>query len=156
MKFLLLFALWATLLFVPSWKVAKPWQTAVGGAAASVVSSPGREIEVVDLELFYPFDIGVYAALCLASTWAPLRRRALAIAVGIPVLYLLEVATLALAFGAMMAGPGAHGGPDAAETAQRFAAGLIRVTGLVTAGGLWFLWFGRERLSLVSRAWIGG
>lgn len=156
MKFLALFALWATLLFFPSWKIAKDWQSAVGGAAASMVSSAGREIQVVDLELFYPFDIGVYVALCLASTWVPWRRRAIAIAVGIPALYVLEVLTLAIAFGTMMSGLGPHGSAPAAEAAERFATGLIRVTGLVTAGGLWFLWLGRERLSLVSRTWLGG
>jgi hypothetical protein len=43
----------------------------------------------------------------------------------------------------------------AAEGAQRFAIGIIRVTGLIAAAGAWFFLLGRERLSLAARTWVG-
>ena len=149
MRFLLLLALWATLAFVPSWLVAQPWQHAIAAVAARLASPAGAVIEIVDLQLYYPFDLGIYVALCLASTWVRWRRRWLAVAAGLPVLILLEIVSLAVAMAAMMRG--AAGSAHAAEEAQRFAVGVIRVTGLVAAAGAWYYLLGRERLPLAAR-----
>jgi len=149
MRFLLLLALWATLAFVPSWLVAQAWQHAIAAVASRLASPAGAVIEIVDLQLYYPFDLGIYLALCLASTWVRWGRRWRAVAAGLPVLILVEIGSLAVALAAMMRG--AAGSAQAAEEAQRFAVGVIRVTGLVAAAGAWFYLLGRERLPLAAR-----
>jgi hypothetical protein len=144
MKFLILFAAWATLAFLPSWFLSHPYQHVLAGAAGRVVAPAGSEIEFQQLELFYPFDLGIYVALCLASTWAPLKRRGRALGIGLPVKTLMG----------LMANPAAT---DAAvEQALRFSDAVIRVTGLIAAAAVWFYFLGRERISLAARAWLGG
>ncbi len=148
MNFLLRFAAWATLAFLAAWVLHPAWQHAVGLAGARLAAPPGQEIEIVDLELFYPFDLGVFAALCIASDWATRGRRLKAIAIGLPLLAIVEVLSLVVAFRVMMA-------PGDAEAASRFANAVIRVSGLVAALAAWLVLLGRERLSLASRQWLG-
>src|SRR5262249_15334573 len=73
LKFRLAFAGWATLAFVPAWAVSHAWQRLLGALAARFAAPPGSTLEMVDLELFYPVDVAVFVALCLASGWAPWR-----------------------------------------------------------------------------------
>jgi hypothetical protein len=156
MKFLLLLTLWATLLFVPSWIVTNQYQHAVAAAAAHLVAPRGSEIELVDVELFYPFDMSVFLALCLASSWVSIRRRLRAVAIGVPVMLVIELLSVVLAMEAMlmmMASPRAT--PADADQVGRFATGVIRMTGLVGAAGVWFYTLGRDRLSLVARTRLG-
>ena len=75
MKFLLWLALWSVVAFVPAWFLLTPWQHALASIAGRLVAPPGAEIEFTDLQVYYPLDIGVFVALCLASTWAPRERR---------------------------------------------------------------------------------
>ena len=155
MKFLLLFVAWASLSFIPSWFVSHPYQHVLAGLAAKVVSPPGSEIEFVEIEIFYPFDLGIYVALCLASGWAAWRTRLRAVAAGLPILMLLELLSLILAMKAILAvmmNP--HAATAAADEAYRFATGIIRVTGLIAAAGVWLFFLGRERLSLATRTWL--
>ena len=155
MKFLLLFVAWATLSFIPSWFVSHPYQHVLAGLAAKVVSPPGSEIEFVELEIFYPYDLGIYAALCLASGWVAWKARLRAIGLGLPVLVLVELVSLVLAMKAILAvmmNPSAA--TAAADAAYRYATGIIRVTGLIAAAGVWLFFLGRERLSLATRTWL--
>ena len=149
MKFLGLFLVWATLAFVVAWAIATPWQRAIA-AVAGAVAAPGAQIEWVDLELFYPFDVSVLVALCLASTWASWGARARALAVGVPVQIVIEILSLAIAMRILIATAGQD--PAHTDAVQRLALGVIRITGLVAAAAIWTFVLGRERLGLVSRA----
>ena len=149
MKFLGLFLVWATLAFVAAWVVATPWQRVIA-AVAGGVAAPGSQIEWMDLELFYPFDVSVLIALCLASTWASWGARARALAVGVPVLIVVEILSLAIAMRILIATTGED--PARTDAVQRLALGVIRITGLVAAAAIWTFVLGRERLGLVSRA----
>ena len=156
MRFLLLVALWSTLAFIPAWFITTPYQHALAAAAAKVVAPPGTTIEIVDFQLFFPFDLGIYVALCLASTWAPWPRRGRAIAIGLPLLVLIELISVSGAMKsimAVMANPNAPA--EAGDRAVRFATGIIRVSGLVAAAVVWLYGLGRERLSLAARTWLG-
>jgi hypothetical protein len=156
MKFLLLLTLFATLLFVPAWWVQHPYQQALAATAGRIVAPPGSEIEIVDIELFYPFDISIYLALCLASVWLPLGRRLRATAIGVSIMVLIELLSVVLAMAAIlsvMTNPRATAGR--AEEIYRFSVGIIRVTGLIAAAAVWFFQLGRERLSLAARTWLG-
>ena len=157
MKFLLLLTLFATLLFVPAWWVQHPYQHALATVAGKIVAPPNSEIEIVDIELFYPFDISIFVALALASVWIPWRRRLRALAIGVPIMVVLELISVALAMAAIlqvMSNPRAT--EATAEEIYRFSTGIIRVTGLITAAAVWYVLLGRERLSLVARTWLGG
>jgi hypothetical protein len=149
MKFLLRFALWATLVFVPAWFVHPGYERALGTFAARLASPSGTELEITDLELFFPFDLGVFAALVLASSWADWRKRAIMLALGLPPLVVLEVIILAVGLVLLM-------NSADQEAAGRFVTGLVRIGGLVGATGAWLLLLGREKLSLTTRAWLGG
>lgn len=156
MKFLLLLIVWATLAFIPSWWVSHPYQSVLAAVAGRLVAPPGTEIEFTELELFYPFDLGIYVALCLASIWAPWRRRLWAVGIGLAVLVILELLSLTVAMKSIlwvMSNPRAT--PAEAEQIGRFSTGIIRVTGLIAAAAVWFYFLGRERLSLVARTWLG-
>ena len=145
MRFLLAFLFWATLAFAICWRVQGPYERWAGASGARLAAPPGATIEVVDMELYFPFDLGVYAALCLASAWLPWRRRVLLAAIGVPVLVVLEIAALVIAFKVLMA----TGGP--AE--QRLVHGLFRVEGLAAAAMLWLLLAGHRHPALAL--WSG-
>jgi hypothetical protein len=150
-KFLLAFALWATLLFVPAWWGAHAWQHALSAVATRLVAPPGSVIEMTDLELFYPVDLAVFLALCFASGWASWERRARAALLGAPPVIAAELVTLSLALVALLGASGP--GVDAAhrDEAGRLADGLIRVTGIAAALVAWFVLLGRERLGDLRR-----
>ncbi|MFN8586842.1 MAG: hypothetical protein U0704_03495 [Candidatus Eisenbacteria bacterium] len=141
LKFLLAFAAWATLTFLPAWLVSHGWQGAIAAVAGRIVAPPGSEIEFVDLELFYPMDVAAFVALCLASGWEPWPRRLRALALGAPLMVVAELVALAAAMGALMAA--GAGGESQQASAMRLADGLIRGTGLAIAAALWFLLLGR-------------
>ena len=69
MKSLLRFAFWATVMFALAWAIAGPWQHVIAAIAGRIAVGPGREVEWEDLELFFPYDLGVFVALCFASAW---------------------------------------------------------------------------------------
>ena len=148
MKFILRFTAWATLAFVGAWFIHGPWQHAIGAVGAKLAAPPGSEIEIVDIELFYPFDLGVFVALCLASSWDPFARRLRALAMGLPVLIVVEVLSLVIAFKVMMAATDV-------DQAVRFTNGIIRVSGLVAASAVWLYLLGRAQLSLAAQKWLG-
>ena len=146
--FLVRFAAWATLATILAWTVQAPWERGVASVAARLAAPPGSEIEIVDLDVFYPYDLAIFTALCLASSWAAWRARGRAIAIGIPILVVLEVASLFASFRILMNARD----PAAAE---RTFNGIIRMTGPVSAAALWLLLLGRDRLSLTARRWLG-
>ena len=149
MRFLLSFAGWATLTFLAAWLIHPSWEHGLAAIGGRLAAPPGAEIEILDLELFYPFDLGVFVALCLASSWAPRGRRGRAIVVGTPALVLVEVLSLVVALKALMVE-----GTDPSGTG-RFASEVIHVSGLVAASAAWLYLLGRDRLSLVSGRWLG-
>jgi len=145
---MLRFMAWATLAFIVAWHLHPAWEHAVAVIGSRLAAPAGSEIEIVDMELFYPFDVGVFVALCLASAWAPRARRLRATAIGIPILFGIEVVSLVVALRVMMASADA-------EQAARFTNAVIRVSGLVAASAAWLYLLGRERLSLATQKWLG-
>jgi len=143
-KGLLRFAAWATLAFTAAWFVAHPYQRALAGLAGRLVAPPGSEIEWVDLEIFFPFDLSVYAALCLASAWVPWGVRVRVLAIGLSVLVAIELLTLVVVMKVLLASAGQPAAQLAAT--QRFVVGVIRLTGLVAAGCAWLYLLGWQRL----------
>jgi hypothetical protein len=145
-RFFLAFLAWASVTFALSWAIALPYQHALAGIAGALAAPRGSEIEWVDLQLFFPFDLGVFVALCLATSWATWRQRGRVIALGVPILIVLEVIVLVFAMKAMLGTLAPGTPPGRVVEVQRWALGIIRVTGLVAAGAVWMGLLGRERV----------
>jgi hypothetical protein len=143
--FLLKFALWSFGAFVAAWMLHPVWERVIGGIGARLAAGPGQEIEMMDLELFYPFDIGIFVGLCLASTWAPLERRGRAIAIGLLPLIVVEIIALVVSIKAMILVK------DPAE-GERFFDSMVRVSSIVAALVAWLMLLGHEKLSLSAMA----
>jgi len=139
MGFLLRFIAWATPAFLIAWSIHGSYERTIAAMGAGLAAPPGAQIELLDLELFYPFDLGVYVALCLASSWAAIARRVRAAAIGLPVLVAIEVAVVFVSIKALMAG-------GDSEAVSRFVDGIFRVEGLVAAAVVWLVLLGREQL----------
>ena len=149
MRALLRFAGWATLAFAAAWAIAHPYQRTIAALAGRLAAPPGTEIEWVDLEIFFPYDLSVYAALCLASSWSNWSQRLRALGIGLVVLGIVELLTLFVVMKVLLASVGL---PEAqlAER-QRFVVGVIRLTGLVAAGSAWIYLLGWQRLPQLAR-----
>jgi len=150
MKTLLRFAGWATLAFVLAWFVSHPYQRALAALAGRLVAAPGAEIEWVDLEIFFPYDLSVFAAFCLASNWVPWRTRFKALGVGGATLIVVELLTLVVVMKLLLASAGQP--PEQADATQRFVVGVIRLTGLVAAACAWVYLLGWQRMPQLAES----
>lgn len=149
MKFLFLLTGWSTLTFGCMWLLAPPYRHVMTKVVERIVTPlvvpPGFRGHYV---MFYPFDVGLYVALCLASTWVPFARRLRVIAIGFPVIVVLELLCVAIMM-RLTAVP--QSSPRVAVEAERVLDGLIRVGDLVMPAGLWVVFLGRKLLSPTAR-----
>ena len=114
------------------------------------MAPPGSEIEWLDLEIFFPYDLSVFAALCLTSAWVPWRRRLEALGVGGAALIAVEFVTLVVVMKLLLASAGqTH---EHAETTQRLVVGVIRLTGLVAAACAWVYLLGWQRIPQLAQS----
>ena len=150
MKAILRFTAWATLAFVLAWFIAHPYQRFIAGLAGRIASPEGTEIEWLELDIFFPYDMSIFLALCLASNWVGWRARIRSAAIGLPVLFALELVTLVAAMKVLLASMGQP--TDKAEAMGRLAVGMIRLTGLIAAGGTWAYLLGWEQLPQLANA----
>src|SRR5436309_995488 len=131
MRFMLRFVGWSTLLFIPSWWIATPYQHGIAALAGHIAAPKGAEIQWVDVQLYYPIDLGIFAALCLATVPAPWPRRLRAIAIGVPLLVAAEIGSVVVGIRILMSSSilsaGASGAP---AEAQRLVTAIIRIAGL--------------------------
>ncbi len=97
MKWFLRFVVWATLLAVPCWLAFPFYQRGLAAAVSLTLTSLGQPIRLARVDVAAPFDLGIFAALCLASRRAPARARARALAIGLPALAIVEVVTVSAA-----------------------------------------------------------
>jgi hypothetical protein len=97
-------ALWATVLALPCWLVSHGYQLELGRVAERVMAFFGEGIRIRSVDVMAPFDLGMFLAMCCASTKATWRRRARAMSLGTPVLIAIEVLTLVLGIVILIAG----------------------------------------------------
>ena len=141
MSFLWRFVAWGAPAFLIAWLIQAPYEHWIGGLAAGLAAPRGAQIEILDLELFFPFDLGVFVALCLASSWAPRASRWKAIALGLPVLIVVEILVLFFSFKILMA-------TGSSEYALRLVNGICRLEGLMAAAIVWGSFLARGPLLL--------
>ena len=144
MKALLRLAGWATLMFVLAWGIAHPYQRIIGDLAGRIAAPAGTQIEWVDLEVFFPYDMSVFVALCLASNWVNWRTRFRTAAMGLGIMLVIQILTLVVVMKVLLASAGQPA--DQADATLRLVVGVIRLTGLVAAACAWAYWLGWQRL----------
>jgi hypothetical protein len=148
-KALLRFLGWATLAFLVAWKLAPRYQLAIADLAGRIAAPRGAEIEWVDLELFFPFDLSIFVALCLASVWVGWRARLRSLGIGLLALVAIELLALVVGMKSMLAVAGQA--PARIEEVSRFVSSLIRFVGLVAAGAVWMVLLGWQRFPQFTR-----
>lgn len=149
MKAWIRFAAWATLMFAVAWAIAHPYQRVLATLAGRLAAPPGSEIEWVDLELFFPFDLSVFVGLCLATPGVTWGERLRASGIGVATLIGVELLTLVVVVKVLLASAGQP--PAQSEATQRLVVGVIRLTGLVAAGSAWIYLLGWRLLPQLAQ-----
>lgn len=147
MKWLLRFIGWATVFAVPSFLVSGPWQRALGAIAEHVVGWVGVHIEMTEVQIMAPFDLGIYLAMCLASRRAPPGVRRMALERGGLIMVGLEVVTVVasvLLYYAM--GGGIHPNPRALRLTEY----VIEFVPWASASTVWLAMLGAWELPLAA------
>jgi hypothetical protein len=93
MKWLLRFFAWATLLAGPSWLLAATYNRALAEVTLGILGLPGSAAGRAEAGVPASHVLGVFAALCLASTRASWSRRWSALLIGMVCLVVIEVLT---------------------------------------------------------------
>ena len=145
MKWLLRFLLWATLLSVPCAFVSHGYQRGLAQVAMAVLAVFGQGVEIEDVQVMAPFDLAIFAAMCLSSLSAPWPARRRALLIGIPALAGIEVLTVVAAIAVSMAWPEGSSGLAAS---LRLTGYLIETIPWVSAAVVWLLLLGAWELRM--------
>ncbi len=94
--------LWATLLALPAWWASVGYQRWLAIALRAIVGW-SEAVPPLTLEVAAPGDLALYVALCLASSRVPWGARLRAALLGVPLLMILELATLTAVTFALLA-----------------------------------------------------
>ena len=145
MKWLLRFLLWATLLAVPCTFVSDGYQRGLAQLAMGVFAAVGQGVQIEDVQVMAPFDLAIFAAMCLASLAAPWAARRRALAVGLPALMGLEVLTVVAGIVVYMVWP-----EESRElaTSLRLTGYVIETIPWVSAAMVWLLLLGAWELRM--------
>ena len=98
------YLIWGTGLAVACWLVAGSYQSWLAGTAMNLLGFLGHPASVRGLQAPFTFSLGTYAAMCLATSQAPLRVRIPALVIGLLALVgfeLLFIIVMTLAVGMM-------------------------------------------------------
>ena len=142
MKWLLRFLGWATVLAPLSWWLGETYHRALVTITLGALGIPTDPRALPPPEIPPSHVLGVFAALCLASTRAPLARRLVALGVGLGVMVAIELLTGMLAIHWAMGAAAA--GPPGIE--QRFRDHLTALPAWIGAPVVWLLLLGRWEL----------
>jgi hypothetical protein len=134
---------WATVLAVPSWFIGEPYHRMLAGASLAILGIPSGGLAFQPPEIPASHVLGVYAALCLASTRAPRGRRLIALAAGLAALVAIEILPGGRAIGWELAGAPGGAPPPAALRMRGYLTGLPAWIG---APMVWLLLLGRWEL----------
>lgn len=137
-RWLLRFVLWASVLALPCWWLSAPWQSALAAAASAPFALFGMRIEMLDFNVSAPFDLGLYFAMVLASVRAPRVRRRRAWWIGVPSVIVIEILTVAISMGIVLA----SGSRPLFEVAMRVMPYLVETIPWVAAPAVWLVLLG--------------
>jgi hypothetical protein len=136
-------ALWASLFALPCWWISAPYQHGLARIAEFVLGLGGADIAIDDIDLFAPWDLAIFVAMCLATFRAPWSARVRALWIGGAALVTIEVAMIVLGVVVLMRPAGASAGPaDGAMVSHVFA-----TVPWVAAGLVWIPLLGHYQLT---------
>ena len=144
MKWLLRFFAWATLLAGPSWLLAAPYNRALAEVTLGILGLPGPTAGQGEAGIPASHVLGVFAALCLASTRASLAKRLAALVIGLVCLVAAEVLTGMAAIAWTVEAGRRTQVPDFEFRVMNY---LVSAPAWLNAPLLWLLLLGRWELS---------
>lgn len=97
MRWLARFLVWTTVLAGPAWLVGDAYHRGLARATLWLLRLPGDRWTFQSPDIPASHVLGVFAAMCLASTRAPRARRLIALGVGLAAMVALELLTGVLA-----------------------------------------------------------
>jgi hypothetical protein len=128
------FLAWSTVLGPACWLISPSYQQWLAALVRTASDLLGHRVRVHDLEVYAPVEIGVFAAMCLATSGATLAQRVRATLLGIPTLISLEVVILLIASLPVMLGlHPSEGGEILGSLADYFVKTIV----WVNAGVVW-------------------
>lgn len=136
MRWLARFLAWTTVLAAPAWLIGDAYHRGLTRATLALLRLPADRMTFQPPEIPASHVLGVFAALCLASTRAPRARRLIALAVGLAAMVALELLTGMLAIHWALAGAAAS--PQAA----RFQDYVTSLPAWIGAPVLWLVLLG--------------
>ena len=147
MRWLLRFLAWATVLAPLFWLLSDAYHRALATTTCHMLGIPTDRLSLEPPEIPASHVLGVFAALCLASTRAPLARRLAALAVGLCAMVAIELLTGLLAI---------HWAMDALGTSpsglgQRLRDHVTALPAWIGAPVVWLLLLGRWELPRADR-----
>ena len=143
MKWLLRFLAWATVLAVPSWWIGGAYHRMLAVISLGLLGIRSDRIAFQTPEIPASHVLGVYAAMCLASTRAPLARRLAALGAGLVIMVAVEVLTGTLAIRWELEGAT---GAGLSAAAMRLRGYLTSLPAWIGAPIVWLLMLGRFEL----------
>jgi hypothetical protein len=142
-RWLTRFLLWATVLSAPCWFVAGAYHRALAAATLGVLGIPMPEAAIPPPDIPASHVLGVFAAMCLASTRASWTRRLTSALVGVTGLVTLEWLTGVVAVAWAMRDAG-HG-PGSAFI-ERLRDNITALPAWIGAPALWLALLGDREL----------
>ena len=143
------------LLAPPCWLLSNAYQRLLANVLQSLLELSGKGVSVYQLQVYAPFDVVLFTAMCLASTSAAASARWRALLLGLPILVVIEVlVVLVAALPAVLLRGGAM-----AVIVPRFTHYTIQTIVWVTAPLLWIVLLGSAnsaRRSGGERSTLGG
>ena len=133
----------ATLFALPCFWLSRPWQHALGAIATTVLSWFHIDVEMSDVQVMAPFDLGIYLAMCLAGTRAPAVARRRAIEGGAPLMVALEIVTVVAAVAVFYA---LHGAQDPNSQSVRVVQYVLEFVPWASAVTVWLVMLGAWEL----------
>jgi hypothetical protein len=127
------------ILAVPCWLISPAYERGLATVVKAVVDAFGHSLRIGRLEVFVPFEIGVFVSMCLASRRAPAGRRIRAIALGVPLLAALEVVLMVAATFVILSH---QSGVLAGDFYRELPRNLPKTIGWVNALALWMVLLG--------------
>lgn len=151
MRWLARFLAWATLLSVPCFLLMRPYQAVLARVAMAFLDVLRVPVQL-ELRLQEPFNLGVYAAMCLSSLRSSKRERVRAFLIGIPALALFGLATVVVVIGGYRLVTVHQAAPE--DATARWILSAIETIPWVSAPALWLWLLGRRELpeTLVRRS----